>query len=96
MQLWDAHEVKTLWQGSQRVHWGCWSQWPLVWGRLADLCLEKKKAPLPKTSKWGFEMTPHEMFKLLKEPYTCALEAAAQAGDLTKSQEFIDTCKLLV
>lgn len=41
-------------------------------------------------------MTPHEVFKLLQEPYACALEAAAQAGDLTKSQEFIDTCKLLV
>lgn len=47
-------------------------------------------------------MIPNEVFMLVQEPYTCALEAAAQAGDLTElshnkfSNLFIDTCNLLV
>lgn len=75
MQLRDAQRVKALQQVNQRVHWGCWSQCPLAWGRLADLCLEKKKAPF---LKWGFEMIPNEVFMLVQEPYTRALEAAAK------------------
>lgn len=53
VQLQDTHKVQALQKVSQRVHWGCWSQWPSAWGRLADLCLEKKKAPFLQVGLWN-------------------------------------------